>query len=135
MNSRGSAIAYWVITVPLALECLVGGVMGGFQLPLFARIMGHLGYPKYVMSIIGIWYVLAGVALLIPRFPRLKEWTYAGLVFLYTGAIPSRLAVGDPWVTLVGPVILTSLTVASWALRPPTRLGGVPRYLKLAPSA
>jgi len=97
--------------------------MGGFQLPLFARIMGHLGYPKYVMSIIGIWYVLAGVALLIPRFPRLKEWTYAGLVFLYTGAIASRLAVGDPWVTLVGPVILTSLTVASWALRPPMRRG------------
>jgi len=121
MNSRGSAIAYWVITVPLVLECLVGGVMGGFQLPLFARIMEHLGYPKYVMSIIGIWYVLAGVALLIPRFPRLKEWTYAGLVFLYTGAIASRLAVGDPAVTLVGLVILIGLTVASWGLRPPTR--------------
>jgi len=123
MNSRGSAIAYWVITVPLVLECLVGGVMGGFQLPLFARIMEHLGYPKYVMSIIGIWYVLAGVALLIPRFPRLKEWTYAGLVFLFMGAIASRLAVGDSWVALVGPVILTSLTVASWALRPPMRRG------------
>src|SRR5207249_11382971 len=83
-------------------------------------------FRSYVMSIIGIWYVLAGVALLIPRFPRLKEWTYAGLVFLYTGAIASRLAVGDPWVTLVGPVILTSLTAASWALRPPTRRGRVP---------
>jgi uncharacterized membrane protein YphA (DoxX/SURF4 family) len=91
MNSRGSAIAYRFITVPLALECLVGGVMGGFQLPLFAQIMKHLGYPNYFMTVIGFWYVLAGVALLVPGFPRLKEWTYAGLVFLYTGSdcIPS----------------------------------------------
>ncbi len=95
--------------------------MGAIRLPLFATIMERLGYPDYFMSIIGIWYVLAGVALIVPRFPRLKEWAYAGLVFLYTGAIASRLAVGDPLVTLVGPVILTGLTVASWALRPPTR--------------
>jgi len=61
--------------------------MGGFQLPLFAQIMEHLGYPNYFMTVIGFWYVLGGVALLVPRFPRLKEWTYAGLVFLYTGAI------------------------------------------------
>ena len=121
MNSRGSAIAYWIITVPLALECLVGGVMGGFQLPLFAQIMQHLGYPNYFMTVIGFWYVLAGLVLLVPRFPRLKEWTYAGLVLLYMGAIASRLAVGDPVVTLAGPVFLIALTVASWALRPPSR--------------
>ena len=125
MKSRGSTIAYWVITVPLALECAVGGVMGGLRLPLFARIMEHLGYPDYFMSVIGVWYALAGIALLVPRFPRLKEWAYAGLIFLYTGAIASRLAVGDPAVTLGGPVILTGLTVASWALRPPTRRGFV----------
>ena len=121
MKSGGSTIAYWVITVPLALECAVGGVMGALRLPLFTRIMEHPDYPDYFISIIGIWYALAGIALLVPRFPRLKEWAYAGLVFLYTGAIASRLAVGDPAVTLAGPVILTSLTVASWALRPPTR--------------
>jgi uncharacterized membrane protein YphA (DoxX/SURF4 family) len=99
--------------------------MGGLRLPLFARIMEHLGYPDYFMSVIGVWYALAGIALLVPRFPRLKEWAYAGLIFLYTGAIASRLAVGDPAVTLGGPVILTGLTVASWALRPPTRRGFV----------
>jgi len=55
------------------------------------------------MHYLNIWYALAGVALLAMRFPRLKEWAYAGLVFLYTGAIASRLAVGDPTVTLVGP--------------------------------
>jgi hypothetical protein len=83
--------------------------------------MKHLGYPGYVMTIIGVWYVLGGVALLVPRFPQLKEWAYAGLFFIYTGAIASRLAVSDGLVTLVGPIVLTGLAIASWTLRPSTR--------------
>jgi DoxX-like protein len=57
-------------------------------------------------DLIGVWYVLGGVALLVPRFPRLKEWAYAGLVFIYTRAVASHLAVGDPAVTLVAPINL-----------------------------
>ena len=83
--------------------------------------MEHLGYPAYFMTIIDVWYMLAGVSLLAPRFPRLKEWAYAGLVFNYTGAAASHLAVGDPAVTLVAPIIFTALVVASWALRPSAR--------------
>jgi hypothetical protein len=56
-----------------------------------------------------------------PRFPRLKEWAYAGMVFIYTGAVASRLAVGDRPVTLVGPIIFIGLVAASWSLRPPAR--------------
>jgi uncharacterized membrane protein YphA (DoxX/SURF4 family) len=96
-------------------------MMGALRLPPFIGIMGHLGYPAYFMTILGVWYVLAGVAVLAPRFPRLKEWAYAGLVFTYTGAVASHLAVGDGAETLVGPIIFTGLTAASWALRPPAR--------------
>jgi uncharacterized membrane protein YphA (DoxX/SURF4 family) len=95
--------------------------MGSLQRPPFTGIMKHLGYPDYVMTIIGVWYVLGGVGLVVPRFPRLKEWAYAGLFFIYTGAIASRLAVGDGVVTLVGPIILTGLVIASWTLRLSTR--------------
>jgi uncharacterized membrane protein YphA (DoxX/SURF4 family) len=120
--STGSRlIAYWVTTGLLALECAVGGVMGGLRLPPFIGVMERLGYPAYFMTIIGVWYMLAAVALLVPRCPRLKEWTYAGLVFTYTAAIASRLAVGDGAETLVGPIIFTCLALASWALRPPSR--------------
>ena len=94
--SRRRLIAYWVITVLIATECLVGGMMGALRLPPFIGIMEHLGYPAYFMTIIGVWYMLAGVALLAPRFPRLKEWAYAGLVFNYTGAAASHLAVVIP---------------------------------------
>jgi DoxX-like family len=118
---RGRTTVYWVTTLLLALECLVGGIMGALQRPTFIDIMKHLGYPDYVMTIIGVWYVLDGVALLVPGFPLLKEWAYAGLFFIYTGAIASRLAVGDGVVTLVGPIILTGLVIASWTWRPSTR--------------
>ena len=119
---RGRTTVYWVTTLLLALECLVGGIMGALQRPTFIDIMKHLGYPDYVMTIIGVCYVLGGVALLVPGFPLLKEWAYAGLFFIYTGgAIASRLAVGDGVVTLVGPIILTGLVIASWTWRPSTR--------------
>ena len=118
---RGRTTVYWVTTLLLALECLVGGIMGAQQRPTFIDIMKHLGYPDYVMTIIGVWYVLGGVALLVLGFPLLKEWAYAGLFFIYTGAIASRLAAGDGVVTLVGPIILTGLVIASWTWRPSTR--------------
>jgi uncharacterized membrane protein YphA (DoxX/SURF4 family) len=120
-DSRNRNVAYWITTGLLALECAVGGVMGALRLPPFRGIMEHLGYPAYFMTIIGVWYVLAGVALLLPRRARLKEWAYAGLVFTYTGAVASRLTVGDGAATVVGPILLTGLAFASWALRPPDR--------------
>ena len=120
-SSRSHAIAYWVTTGLLALECGVGGVMGALRLPPFIGIMEHLGYPASFMTILGVWYLLAGVALLAPRFPRLKEWAYAGLVFTYTGAVASHLAVGGGAETLIGPIGFTGLAFASWALRPPGR--------------
>lgn len=120
-TSSTSGIAYWVTTVILAGECLAGGVMGALRLPPFIGIIKHLGYPSYFMTILGIWYVLAGLALLAPRFARLKEWAYAGLLFNYTGAAASHLAVGDSATTLVAPLIFTGLVATSWFLRPPTR--------------
>jgi uncharacterized membrane protein YphA (DoxX/SURF4 family) len=120
-SSRSRAIAYWVTTLVLATECVVGGVMGALRLSPFIGIIGRLGYPAYFMTILGVWYVLAGVAMLAPRFPRLKEWAYAGLIFNYTGAAASHLAVGDGVSALIAPTVFASLAVASWALRPPDR--------------
>jgi uncharacterized membrane protein YphA (DoxX/SURF4 family) len=120
-TSRKQTIAYWITTAVLATECIVGGVMGALRLQSFLWIMEHLGYPSYFMILLGVWYLLAGVALLAPELPRLKEWAYAGLIFVYTGAIASRLAVGNGVVTLLGPALFTGLALASWALRPSSR--------------
>jgi DoxX-like family len=119
--TRLSVPAYWTTTAVLATECLVGGVMGALQLPPFRDTATDLGYPAYFMSILGVWYVSAGVVLLAPRLPRLKEWAYAGLVINYTGAAASHIWNGDGAEKLVGPAIFLGLTAASWALRPAAR--------------
>ena len=72
--------------------------------------------------------MLGAVAVLAPRFPRLKEWAYVGMFFSMTGAAASHLAISDPPLTLVAPIILTSLVVASWALRPLARPVLVSRF-------
>jgi uncharacterized membrane protein YphA (DoxX/SURF4 family) len=89
--SRRRIIAYWVATVIIAAECVVGGVMDILRLPPFFAILKHLGYPDYFSVILGVWKVLGALAVLAPRFPRLKEWAYSGMVFVYTGAAASHL--------------------------------------------
>jgi uncharacterized membrane protein YphA (DoxX/SURF4 family) len=113
--------AYWTSTLIVAAECIGGGVMGALQLPPFRDTATQLGYPAYFMSILGVWYISAGLVVLAPRLPRLKEWAYAGLVINYTGAAASHIAVGDGAGKLVGPAIFLGLTAASWAVRPPER--------------
>jgi uncharacterized membrane protein YphA (DoxX/SURF4 family) len=120
-SPRRRRIVYWISTAILGAECIGGGIMGALQLQPFIGIIKHLGYPAYFMTILGVWYVLAGVALLVPKFPRLKEWAYAGLIFNYTGAAASHMAVGDRAVMLVGPIVFACLVVVSWALRPSSR--------------
>jgi len=87
-----------------------------------------LGYPMYFFAILGVWKVLGAIAILVPRFPRLKEWAYAGIFFDLTGAAVSCAAVrgyGAYGFHVIAPLILTGFTVASWALRPPSRTVGV----------
>jgi uncharacterized membrane protein YphA (DoxX/SURF4 family) len=81
--------------------------------------MTELGYPSYFLVFMGLWKAPGAVVLLLPRLPRLKEWVYAGLVFTYTGATFSHLAVEGSihW----DPIIFTVLTLVSWALRPASR--------------
>ena len=119
--TRTPAVAYWTATGLLASECFVGGVMSVLRLQPFKGVLTHLGYPPYFMTILGVCYVAAGVALLAPRLSLIKEWAYAGLMFIYLGATASHIWVGDDAKTLVGPLIFAGLTVVSWALRPQRR--------------
>ena len=121
--------AYWISTAILGAECLGGGVMGALRLPPFIHTATHLGYPAYFMTILGVWYVLAGIVVLAPRLPLLKEWAYAGLIFNYTGAAFSHVWMGDSLEKLVGPVIFIGLTLTSWELRPQSRRAFTPSPL------
>ena len=87
-----------------------------------------LGYPPYFLTVLGVWKVLGAIAILMPRFPRLKEWAYAGIFFDLTGAAASYAAAGDHGVSafhILAPLFLAVLAVASWALRPESRTIGI----------
>jgi uncharacterized membrane protein YphA (DoxX/SURF4 family) len=81
----------------------------------------QLGYPVYVLTILGTWKLLGAVAILVPRFPLLKEWAYAGIFFLLTGAVFSHVASGNPWYENIPALFLLILAIVSWHVRPAGR--------------
>jgi len=113
---------YWVATALLASELVLGGVWDVLRVPQVHVIIDRLGYPAYFLVILGIWKLLGAVAVIVPRFPRLKEWVYAGVVFNLTGALVSNLAAGVTDAgTLAYLVLMMGVTATSWALRPASR--------------
>lgn len=122
--TKKSKIAYWIATIWLALGMASTGAVQLFKASEGqggAAMLTHLGYPIYLLTILGVWKLLGIVAVLIPGFPLLKEWAYAGFFFVMTGAIFSHLAVGDPITALLPSLLLLLLTVVSWYFRPPSR--------------
>ena len=117
-------IIYWIATVWLALG-MVATASG--QLIRMKEGQGavdsleHLGYPVYLLTILGVWKILGTVAVLVPGFPRLKEWAYAGFFFAMSGAVYSHLAVGDGLIAILPALLLIVLTLVSWYLRPEGR--------------
>jgi len=118
---KTKSIAYWTTTVIVAFLIGSGGAAELAHLRGNVEGLMRLGYPAYFVSIIGFWKVLGAIALLVPRFPRLKEWAYAGIFFNMTGAAVSALACGAAWWHVLVDVILTVLVLTSWALRPESR--------------
>jgi uncharacterized membrane protein YphA (DoxX/SURF4 family) len=120
MNKR-KKIFYWIATLWLALGMLSTGIVQLIKMDEDVAKILHLGYPTYLLTIIGVWKLLGVVAILIPKFPLLKEWAYAGFFFVMVGAIISHIAVGDPIKDTLPPLLLLALTVTSWYLRPADR--------------
>lgn len=114
-------IIYWVATIWLALGMLSTGIVQLMQLKEEVDLMTRLGYPVYFLTIIGVWKILGVVAILLPKFPLLKEWAYAGFFFAMSGAVLSHWACGDEAIEIFGPTLLIVLTIVSWYFRPDSR--------------
>jgi len=112
---------YWIITVILSFCIFSGGLAQAVQVKGVVQGFKPLGYPVYFISIIGVWKMLGIIAILVPNFKLLKEWAYAGIFFVMTGAVISHIASGDVSVQIIAPVVLAIFTVLSWYLRPADR--------------
>ena len=119
---KGNGIIYWIATALLSFGMLGSGFAQVFHAKAMVGIVVPLGYPGYFLSIIGVWKILAMMAILAPGFKLLKEWAYAGLFFVMTGAAVSHLASGDASLQgLIGPLMQTIFIVLSWYFRPADR--------------
>ena len=114
-------IIYWISTLWLALGMTSTGLVQLLKTQEEVDRMTHLGYPVYLLTIIGVWKLLGTVAVLIPKFPLLKEWAYAGFFFNISGALFSHIASGSPMSDLFPPLLLLTLTAISWYFRPTDR--------------
>ena len=127
MKKRDNII-YWIATLWLAAGMLATGVQQLMKLELEGAIsppgvygITTLGYPVYFLTLLGIWKIVGIIILLIPRYPLLKEWAYAGFFILLTSAIFSHISVGHDAKELIPSALLLVLTVLSWYFRPPSR--------------
>jgi hypothetical protein len=109
LPTKRRIVSYWVTTLIIALESIVGGVSDIMQEPVYINILLYLGYPTYFAIILGMAKVFAAVAILVPSYPRLKEWAYAGLCFQFVGAIISYIIVGSSITMLIAPFIFCAL--------------------------
>jgi uncharacterized membrane protein YphA (DoxX/SURF4 family) len=115
------SIVYWVSTALIAAAFVLGGAIDAAAQPPAVAFLAHLGYPAYFATLIGVWKVLGGISVLVPRLPRLKEWAYAGMFFDLTGAAVSHAASGDGVSRVMVPLVLVAIGFASWRLRPESR--------------
>lgn len=119
--TKRNKIIYWIATIWLALGMVSTGVVQLLQVKEEVALFTRLGYPAYLLTMLAIWKFLGVVAVLIPKFPLVKEWAYAGFFFAMSGAVFSHLAVSDGAAEYFGPVLLIVLTVVSWYFRPASR--------------
>lgn len=126
---KAKPIVYWTMTILVAFFIGGGGVAQMWQYYATPHgVVPVLGYPTYFFAILGFWKVLGAIAILVPRFPRLKEWAYAGIFFDLTGAAASCAAAGGYGAYgfhVIAPLVIAGFTMASWALRPQSRTIGV----------
>jgi hypothetical protein len=123
-SDKARKITYWIATIWLALGMVSTGAVqlmkakegqGGLDM------ISQLGYPSYILLLLGFWKIAGVVAVLAPRLVLLKEWAYAGFFFLTTGAIFSHLAAGNSISSIMPALLLLILTILSWYFRPVNR--------------
>lgn len=118
---KRNKIIYWIATIWLSLGMSASAVAQLLRIPEGVEAMAKLGYPKYLMTILGVWKILGAIAILAPRYPLVKEWAYAGFFFVTSGALISHVVMRESIGDTFPSILLLTLTVVSWYFRPESR--------------
>ncbi|WP_250254075.1 DoxX family protein [Chryseobacterium sp. Marseille-Q3244] len=120
-SEKRKRIIYWIFTLWMALGMVSTAIVQLIKNKDELANFTNLGYPAYLMTIIGVWKILGVIAILIPKQLLLKEWAYAGFFFVMSGAVISHLIVGDIAGRTFPAVLLFVLVIISWYFRPANR--------------
>ncbi len=94
---KKTKIIYWILTGLMSLGMGLGAVFNAMSSPESLELVSHhLGFPAYIVPFVGVAKLLGIIVILVPGFPRLKEWAYAGLIFDLIGAIYAHISIGAP---------------------------------------
>ncbi|SDR10317.1 DoxX-like family protein [Chryseobacterium soldanellicola] len=118
---KRNKIIYWIFTVWMSLGMVSTAIVQLLKHKEEVENFTTLGYPTYLMTIIGVWKILGIIVVLLPKLPLIKEWAYAGFFFVMSGAVISHLIVGDPVGKILPAVLLLVLVIISWYFRPADR--------------
>lgn len=119
--TKRNKIIYWIATGWLSLGMVSTAIVQLMHAPEEVTVIQNLGYPVYVLTILGVWKLLGVIAILMPGLPVLKEWAYAGFIFAMSGAMISHFAAGEAFTTTLPALLLLVLALISWHFRPATR--------------
>lgn len=114
-------IAFWVCTIPLSLAYVAMGVANFVQPGDMNVEIVKSGYPSHFFMFLGVWQVLAAIAISVPKAPRVKEWAYAGVAINLIAAGHHHYVTGDGIGKIAIPFIVLLLAIASYLLRPMAR--------------
>jgi hypothetical protein len=120
-TDRAKILAYWVTTLLGPASFVIGGILFLSRAAQPTEQLALLGYPPYLLYILGVWKILGAITIVVPRVPLLKEWAYAGFFFELTGAAASHALAGHDAGQIAQPLFFLALVSASWALRPASR--------------
>jgi hypothetical protein len=107
-------IIYWTFTALVAALMGAGAIFDAISAPEAVAHVTRLGYPEYLIPFLGVAKLAGVVAILIPGFPKIKEWAYAGLTFDLLGALYSHIAFGDPVADWLPILVLVLLVLGSY---------------------
>ncbi len=115
---KRNKIIYWIATLWLSLGMVSTGIVQVLGIKEEVAFILNLGYPEYLLTLLGLSKLMGVVAILIPKFPKVKEWAYAGFTFTMAGALYSHLVKGNPVTDILPVILLLTLIFVSWYFRP-----------------
>ena len=95
-SMKKTTIAYWILTILFAAFMMMSGIPDAISVKEAVDIFEKLKLPAYLLPFLGVAKILGAIAILIPGYPRIKEWAYAGLIFDLLGATWCGFESGQP---------------------------------------